>query len=205
MGCVPSRTVRQYLSRGGFTLIYVKVKFNLLPLFNLESRGKQTMKSTWIKPIGAAVLAAGMAFAYAETPANPAPATTEHQHRFNRQEWMQRRFDRLSAYLNLTDQQKTQAQAIRKDAHESAKKFAPQLKQNREALKAAIKEGKPESEIARISNEQGRLMGRMIAIRTEAFAKIYQTLTPEQKAKADQMPEHFRNMRHEHTQNRRQG
>jgi Spy/CpxP family protein refolding chaperone len=40
-------------------------------------------------------------------------------------------------------------------------------------------------------------MGKMMAAHDEAFAKIYQTLTPEQKVKADQM-------RQERGQHRRQ-
>ena len=153
------------------------------------------MKSKWLKFTGAAILAAGMAFVYAETPSQP-------QHRAaNRQEWAQRRFDRMSAYLNLTDAQKTQAQGILKEAHESAKQFAPQLKQNRQALAEAVKAGK-RADIERLSSERGQLMGKMTAIHSEAFAKIYQTLTPEQRVKADQMQQqHFRGMMHERTQN----
>jgi hypothetical protein len=48
------------------------------------------MKSKWLKLTGAAILAAGMAFVYAETP-------SQSQHgAANRQEWAQRRFDRMA-------------------------------------------------------------------------------------------------------------
>jgi Spy/CpxP family protein refolding chaperone len=157
------------------------------------------MKSTWIMPIGAAVVAAGLAFAYAETPSNSAP----RDHAATRQQWMQRRFDRMSAYLNLTDTQKTQAQAVMKAAHENAMQFQAQLKQNRQALAAAVKTDNS-GEIDRLSAVQGQLMGKTMAIRTEAFAKIYQTLTPEQRAKADQLQAHSRSMQHQRTQNRKQ-
>ena len=63
------------------------------------------MKSKLLKFTGAAILAAGMAFVYAETPAEP------QHHAANRQEWAQRRFDRMASTLNLTDAQKTQAQS----------------------------------------------------------------------------------------------
>ena len=151
------------------------------------------MNSKVIKSIGAGVLAAGLAFAYAET----APP----QHRAaNRQEWSARRFDRMSTQLNLTDAQKTQAKAILKEAHESAMKFAPQMKQNRQALAEATKAGN-NADIERLANEQGSLMGKMIAVRTEAFAKIYHTLTPEQRAKADQ----FRSRMHQRIENHHRG
>src|SRR3954451_20956365 len=103
------------------------------------------MKSKWFKYTGAAILAAGMTFVYAETPAQP------QHHAGSRQEWAQHRFDRMSTYLNLTDTQKAEAQAIMKEAGESAKQFAPQLKQNRQALAEAVKAGKT-SEIERLSS-----------------------------------------------------
>jgi len=156
------------------------------------------MQSKWIKSIGAVVMAAGIAFAYADTPSQG----NQPSHRAgNRQQWMQHRFDRFSAALNLTDAQKQQAQAAFKEAHQATAKFAPQLKANREAMAAAIKADN-KTEIDRLAAERGRLMGKTMATRDEAFAKIYQTLTPEQRTKADQMREQFRTRMHEHMQNR---
>jgi Spy/CpxP family protein refolding chaperone len=149
------------------------------------------MKSKWFMPIGAAVVVAGLAFAYAQTAPHPG------QHRSaNRQEWTQHRFDRMSAFLNLTDAQKAQAKTVLEGAHQNTMPFAAQLKQNRQALAQAVKTDNT-ADIERLSAEQGRLMGKTVAIRTEAFAKVYQTLTPEQRAKADQMAAHFGTMRHE--------
>jgi Spy/CpxP family protein refolding chaperone len=157
------------------------------------------MKSKWFKLAGASLLAAGMTFVYAEA---PTPSQPQAQSRSaKRQEWAQRRFDRMATYLNLTDAQKTQAKSFFQEARTSAKALAPELKQNREALKAAVKADN-KADIERLSAEQGRLMGKMMAIHSEAFAKVYQTLTPDQRAKADQMKEHFRGMMHQHTQNR---
>jgi Spy/CpxP family protein refolding chaperone len=156
------------------------------------------MKSKWFRFAGASILAAGMCFVYAETPAQQPQA---HQKSANRQEWAQRRFDRMATYLNLTDAQKTQAQQYMQEARTSAKALMPELKQNREALQAAIKADN-KADIERLSAEKGRLMGKMMAIHSEAFAKVYQTLTPDQKAKADQMKEHFRTTSHQRMQNR---
>ena len=115
---------------------------------------------------------------------------------------MQRGFERMATNLNLTEAQKTEAKAILKQSHEAARQFAPQLKQNREALAAAIKANNA-AEIERLSAERGNLMGKMTALHSEAFAKIYQGLTPEQRTKADQMKEHFRGM-HQRWQGRSQ-
>jgi periplasmic protein CpxP/Spy len=161
------------------------------------------MNSKWFKFAGAGILAAGMAFVYAETPTSSQP---QAQHKSaTRQEWAQRRFDKMASNLNLTDAQKTQAQAFMKEARESAKQLAPQLKQNRLALAEAVKADKT-GDIERLSAEKGRLMGKMTAIHSEAFAKLYQTLTPEQRVKADQMREHSRGTMHQRMQNhKRQG
>src|SRR5215510_8280019 len=122
------------------------------------------MNSKWFKLAGATILAAGMAFVYAETPSQ-SPA---HQKSATRQQGMQRRFDRMASFLNLTDAQKTQAQAIMKQAHESSKQFAPQLRDNRKALAEAVKANNT-AEIERLSAEKGSLMGKMSAIHSEAF------------------------------------
>ena len=63
-----------------------------------------------------------------------------------------------------------------------------------------MKAGKT-ADIERLSAEQGQLMGKMMAIHSEAFAKIYQTLTPEQRVKADQMQQHFGRGMHAHKGN----
>lgn len=157
------------------------------------------MNSKWFKIAGASILAAGLTFVYAEAPAQP-----KAQHKSaTRQEWAQRRFDRMSASLNLTDAQKAQAQTFMQQARESAKQLAPQLKQNRQALAEAVKADKT-ADIERLSAEKGQLMGKMTAIHSEAFAKLYQTLTPEQRAKADQMRQHSRGMTHHRMQNKKQ-
>jgi hypothetical protein len=155
------------------------------------------MKSKWFQFAAAGVLAAGMTFVYAETPAQH----QSQQKSATRQQWAQRRFDRMATYLNLTDAQKAQAHTFMQQARDSAKALAPQLKANRQAMAAAVKADNT-ADIERLSAEKGRLMGKMTAAHTEAFAKLYQTLTPDQRAKADQMREHFRSMSHQRMQNR---
>jgi len=156
------------------------------------------MQSKWIQSIGAVVLAAGVAIAYAQT---PAPGDHPKHGTANRQEWMQNRFNRMATALNLTDAQKTQAQAAWKQAHETVKQFAPQLKANREAMAAAVKSGNT-AEIDRLAAERGSLMGKVMAAHSEAFAKIYQTLTPEQRTKADQLRQQFGARMHQRMQHR---
>lgn len=99
---------------------------------------------------------------------------------------------RIAQALNLTDSQKQQAREIFQQARHSAQPVRQELKQNREALTAAAEADKSDADIQRLSTEQGRLLGQMVAIRTEASAKFYQMLTPDQRAKADQMHQQFR-------------
>ena len=154
------------------------------------------MKNTLVRFAGMAALASGMVFA--QTPAPPAQPQSPAQR------WQHRRgrmFDRMAARLNLTDAQKQQARSIMQSARQSARPIVEQLKQNRLALHAAIKAGKPDADIDQLAAAQGNLMGQATAIRTKAFAKVYALLTPEQRTKADQLGSHRRGMfmgGHEH-------
>jgi Spy/CpxP family protein refolding chaperone len=100
--------------------------------------------------------------------------------------------DHVAQVLNLTEPQKEQARTIFEQMRQSAQPVRQELKQNREKLMAAAKVANNESAIQKLAMEQGRLMGKLIAIRTEGSAKFYQVLTPEQRVKSDQMHEQWR-------------
>ena len=154
------------------------------------------MKNSLVRFVGMAALASGMMFAQA--PASPAQPQAPAQ---RRQQFRGRMFDRTAARLNLTDDQKQQAQSIMKSARESAQPITQQLKQNRVALRDAVKAGKSDADIDQLAASTGTLMGQATAIRTKAFAKVYALLTPEQRTKADQLGSHGRGMfmgGHEH-------
>ena len=88
--------------------------------------------------------------------------------------------------LNLTPAQQQQAEAIFGEARKKAQPIREEMRQNRQALTAAMKANNS-AEIERLSAKQGNLWGMTLAIRTEAKAKFYATLTPEQRTSADQM------------------
>jgi len=144
------------------------------------------MKLQFMKFATAAALATGLAFAQAPAP-GPAPNPPAAHRNFVRQ-----RLDRLAQKLNLTDSQKQQAKAIFQNARMTSKPIREQLKENRQALRAAAQAGNKDATIQQLAAKQGSLMGKMVAIRTEAFGKFYQLLTPEQRAKADQMHQEWR-------------
>jgi len=147
------------------------------------------MKNTLIRFAGMAALASGMLLAQISTPPAQPPSSA--------QSWQQARgrmFDRIAAQLNLTDDQKQQAQAILQASRHSAQPVTQQLKQNRQALHEAIKAGKPDADIDQLAATSGNLMGQVTAIRTKAFARIYALLTPEQRIKADQLGDRVHGM-----------
>jgi Spy/CpxP family protein refolding chaperone len=102
--------------------------------------------------------------------------------------------------LNLTPVQKQQAETIFGDARQKAQPIRQEMRQNRDALTVAVKANNT-AQIERLSVQQGSLMGKALAIRTQARAKFYAILTPEQRTKADQMFERMRS-RHRTTEER---
>ena len=88
--------------------------------------------------------------------------------------------------LNLTPAQKQQADTIFNDAKQKAGPIRQEMRQNREALSAAVKANNT-SQIETLSAHQGELQGKALAIRSGAMAKFYTILTPEQRTKADDM------------------
>ena len=88
--------------------------------------------------------------------------------------------------LNLTPAQKQQADTIFSDAKQKTESIRQEMRQNREALHAAVKANNT-SQIETLSMHQGELHGKMLAIRSAAMAKFYAILTPEQRTQADQM------------------
>lgn len=94
---------------------------------------------------------------------------------------------KMSAALNLTDAQKEQAKAIFSGSREQSKALREQARASRAALEAAAKAGKPDSELERLAAEQGVLAGQMAAIHAKSMAKFWTLLTPEQKAKAQEL------------------
>ena len=79
-------------------------------------------------------------------------------------------------------------------ARQSAQPIRRQLKQVRSAMFQAAR-ASDTARIDQLSAREANLRGHISAMRHEAFGRIYSTLTPEQRAKADRLPAHFRQMR----------
>jgi len=97
------------------------------------------------------------------------------------------RHGRMGAELGLTDAQKAQAQTIFQNSHQTARPVADQLRQDRQALQAAIQAGKSDQELQQLAAAEGADVGKLAGIRASAAAKFRAILTPEQQQKLDSM------------------
>jgi Spy/CpxP family protein refolding chaperone len=93
---------------------------------------------------------------------------------------------RLTRELNLTPDQQTQARKIFEQARQQAQSLNPALRGQRQALSAAIKSDN-ESQIDQIALQGAQTNARARAIHAKATAKLYSILSPDQKAKFDQV------------------
>jgi Spy/CpxP family protein refolding chaperone len=94
--------------------------------------------------------------------------------------------EHLAKDLNLTPDQQTKVRAIFADTHQRAQALEPKMREEREALKTAVKAG-DDREIDRILHQNAQLNADFQAMHVKAMAKVYAMLTPEQKTKFDQL------------------
>jgi len=97
------------------------------------------------------------------------------------------RHGRMGAALGLTDAQKSQAKTIFQNSHQTSKPVADQLRQDRQALQAAIQAGKSDQELQQLAAAEGADVGKLAGIRASAAAKFRAILTPDQQQKLDTM------------------
>ena len=93
---------------------------------------------------------------------------------------------RAAAALNLTDTQKQFAKDLRQQNQERVQAITQQLRENRQAMQEAVKANNL-SQIQTLASQHGNLSGQLTAIHAESMARFWAQLTPEQKAKAEEM------------------
>ncbi len=84
----------------------------------------------------------------------------------------------------MTPAQKDQARTAIDEARRSAMPIRQELMNTSRDLKAAVRSDN-EAEIQRLSTTEGQEIGQLPAIRSSAAAKVYNTLRPDQRTKAD--------------------
>jgi protein CpxP len=105
---------------------------------------------------------------------------------------------RMAEKLNLTDAQKTQIKGIMDQERPTIQPLVAQLKENRAAMKTATANGQfDEAQVRQIASQQAQTLTNLMVEKARVKAKIYSVLTPEQRAKADQMRQHSEGHKHE--------
>jgi len=110
--------------------------------------------------------------------------------------------NQMETVLAMTPAQRDQASAAFEQARQSALPIRQQLRETRKSLKAAIKSDDT-AQIRRLSTTEGQEIGQLMAIRSEAMAKVYTTLTPDQRERAEAL--HHIMARRFHRQNEQAG
>ena len=121
------------------------------------------------------------------TAAAPSQAGQKFQARM-----VQRRVAKMTALLSLTPAQQTQVTAILTNAVQSRAGDRGSMKQVRAQMRTAI-EANDTATIQQASNQIGNIAAQNAAARAKTAAAIYQILTPDQKAKAQQLADLFGN------------
>jgi Spy/CpxP family protein refolding chaperone len=132
------------------------------------------MRTTLLK-VTTAVLALASVFAMAQHGNPPDPGKMAQRH-----------LDFLTKQLSLTPQQQQQASTIFSDAASNAKATHGQMRTAHDSLKAAIQKN-DSAGIEQAANTIGNLTTQMITSHAKAQAAFYQTLTPDQQAKMNDL------------------
>lgn len=95
----------------------------------------------------------------------------------------------MARELNLTDAQKQQIKTMMQSQRTTMRPVMLQLAQNRESMLAATASGAfDQAKVQSLANQQSQLMAQLTVQKASIRSQIYnQVLTPEQKAKADQL------------------
>jgi hypothetical protein len=118
-------------------------------------------------------------------------------HPQNRAAAQNRFWSDVETVLAMTPAQKNQAQMTFDQARQEAQPVRKELKDTTQALKTAVKSNNT-SEIQKLSATEGQEIGKLVAIRSSAAAKVYQSLSPDQQTKAEALHQiMMRGFRHE--------
>jgi protein CpxP len=99
------------------------------------------------------------------------------------------RMERIAKELNLTDAQKAQIKTMMQAQRTTLRPLMQQMATNRKAMLTATSNGTfNQAQVQTVANQQAQLMAQLTVQRESLKHDIYtQVLTPDQRAKADQM------------------
>ncbi len=95
----------------------------------------------------------------------------------------------LAKELNLTDAQKQQIKTMMQSRRATLRPLMQQLAQNRVAMLSATANGAfDQAKVQSLANQRAQIMAQLMVQKASIHSQVYnQVLTPEQKAKADQL------------------
>jgi protein CpxP len=96
--------------------------------------------------------------------------------------------EHMSRALNLTDAQKQQVKGIMDSVESTASGIHAKLEEVHKQLGAATANGQfDETQVRTLANQQAQLEADMLVEHFRAMSKVFSVLTPEQRAKAEEL------------------
>ena len=120
-------------------------------------------------------------------------------HHWKHHHWGRHGHHHLWKKLDLTDAQKKEMFSIRLEERAKMKPLVQKLKAGRDQLRALPKGQFDEAKVRAIAKEQADVITDLIVEKQRMKSRFYEVLTPEQRAKFEQMREKWKS-RHEEEQ-----
>lgn len=99
---------------------------------------------------------------------------------------------RVASELKLTEAQQTEIKQIVTDELAGARPLFEKLRENRQRLREAAAGGQfDEARVRELAAAQGQTLAELIVAKERAKAKVFNVLTPEQRARAEELLERF--------------
>lgn len=112
---------------------------------------------------------------------------------------MERMLGRAQSYLGLSEEQVARIRTILDGEKPKVQPIVAQLARNHQALRELTANGAfDEARVQQLAQEQGAQMAALLVEKERAKTQIYQVLTPEQRAKADQFRDRVEQRVREH-------
>ena len=125
-------------------------------------------------------------------PQDTGAAKGECGHHWKHRHWGRHGHHHLWRKLNLTDAQKKEMFSIRLEERAKMKPLFQKLKAGCDQLRSLPKDQFDEAKVRAIAKGQGEIRAELIVERQRMKSRLYAVLTPEQRAKVDQMIEKWK-------------
>lgn len=107
---------------------------------------------------------------------------------------------RMTRELNLTDSQQSQIKSIMQTERAKMQPLRQQLRQNEQAQNANMSVTFDETQARAFADKQAQIMSDLTVERQRMKSEIYAVLTPDQRAKAQQLMQEHQQRRRQHVQ-----